>query len=298
MISVLMTIYKEPWDWIERALYSLKKQTYQDIELILVIDNPQSELIAKVKEYVDKNFDVSKIIINKENKGLVKSLNIAFSYANGSYIARMDSDDICYENRFSNEMEFIKKNNLDFVATAIDLIDTDGEKIKKVSLGKDLIGKQVKKLEKRTNQFWHPTWLLKREVMKNLGGYRAVPSAEDYDFVARALLEKYKLGILNKALVKKRINQNSISELDTYRQTLIAQSIAKGLKNGNEIDLNYLPNVTERDKKKYLEIKTAFVNRHNIKCSALVSLIMKLVGTSQGRIFLKSILLQKMGARL
>jgi glycosyltransferase involved in cell wall biosynthesis len=297
LISVLITIYKEPWKWIEEALSSLRRQTYNNLELVLIIDNPENSLIDKIKNYVDENFNNSKVIVNSENKGLVESLNIAYKNSSGIYIARMDSDDICYTNRFKDELRFMEENNLDFVASAIDLIDTNGHMIKEVSLNKNLLRKQVLKVEQYSNQFWHPTWLLKRDVIENLNGYRDIPSTEDYDFVVRALLKNYDLGILNKALVQKRINQNSISELDTYRQTLIAQKISRELKKGKIIDSTDIPIVSSADKNKYIKIKNTFINRHNISRIEFCKLIWKLLATTQGRIFLRSVLLQKISTK-
>ena len=39
-ISVLMSIYNEPLIYIQKALDSIKSQTYQNIEIIVIVDKP------------------------------------------------------------------------------------------------------------------------------------------------------------------------------------------------------------------------------------------------------------------
>ena len=46
----------------------------------------------------------------QENQGIVRALNNAWSKASGKYIARMDSDDIAYPERFAKQIKFLEEN--------------------------------------------------------------------------------------------------------------------------------------------------------------------------------------------
>ena len=67
-ISVVMAVYNEPFRMIEEAMESIFNQTYKNIELIVVLDNPNNkELYSFLLQYGNK----IKLVVNKENKGLL-----------------------------------------------------------------------------------------------------------------------------------------------------------------------------------------------------------------------------------
>lgn len=293
MISVLMTIYKEPWEWIYQALKSIEQQTVQDIELVLVIDNPGNEYIERIKKYVRNHFKNAKVIVNTTNLGLVRSLNIAYNNATGSFIARMDSDDVALPDRVEKELYFLETNKLDFVCSSINLMDINGLIIKKMDMKNDILGQKIKLIESYQNQFWHPTWLMKKVVMDSLEGYRDIPSTEDYDFVARAILKDFQLGMLGIATVNKRFNKESISELDNYRQVVMADRIRDNLRKGRIVKLDQLPRIDSNSRDIYLEIKKKFEARNNLKLNQYIYLIYQLLLIKQGRLLLRGFLIQK-----
>lgn len=67
LISVLMCIYNEPIEWIEKSIQSILEQTYKPIEIIIVNDNPSRveniEILNKYKE----DYPNIKAIFNDEN---------------------------------------------------------------------------------------------------------------------------------------------------------------------------------------------------------------------------------------
>ena len=81
LVSVIMPVY-EKQEFLKEALDSLKNQTFQDFELILV--------------GVEKN--------------LAKALNKGIKMAKGKYIARMDSDDTCEPRRLERQVELLDNN--------------------------------------------------------------------------------------------------------------------------------------------------------------------------------------------
>ena len=100
-ISVVMSVYNEPVDWIRQSIDSILNQTFRYFEFIIINDNPEGISQKKMlKDFAAKDNRI-KIIENEENKGLTKSLNIGISKATGKYIARMDADDISMPDRKS-----------------------------------------------------------------------------------------------------------------------------------------------------------------------------------------------------
>ena len=109
MISVIMSAYNEKAEWFEKSLLSVLNQTFKEIEIILIIDNPNNiDLINIAKKYSEKDKRI-KLIINNENRGLVYCLNKGVEVSSYDIVARMDSDDISKKDRLKTQLEYLNK---------------------------------------------------------------------------------------------------------------------------------------------------------------------------------------------
>lgn len=210
-ISVLLPIYNEPVKYLSKALKSIQQQTYDNLEIIVILDNPKNKEAAS---YVDELVKTDSRIIfikNENNLGLPASLNRGISKATGELIARMDADDIASYDRFDKQISELQLKNLDLVASNVFDMDENG-KLLGTGTKYPLSDKAIKKYLKYGDPMPHPTWLGKKEMFDALGGYRLILACEDYDFVVRAALAEYQLGVIDERLLKYRINQQGISK--------------------------------------------------------------------------------------
>ena len=129
IVSVIMSIYKEPLEWLHESIDSILYQTFKDFEFIIICDNPEyKEGIELLNEYRKKD-DRIIIINNVKNIGLTKSLNKGLAVAKGKYIARMDADDIAMPNRFEHQITYLDKNtDLVAIGSSVSIIDEKGRK--------------------------------------------------------------------------------------------------------------------------------------------------------------------------
>ena len=72
-ISVIMSVYKEPVEWMKQAIDSILAQTFNDFEFIIVNDCPDREENKQVLTEYEQNDSRIVIINNIENIGLTKS---------------------------------------------------------------------------------------------------------------------------------------------------------------------------------------------------------------------------------
>jgi glycosyltransferase involved in cell wall biosynthesis len=108
VISVVMSVYNTE-KYIAESIESVLNQTFSNFEFIIVEDCCTDNTLEIIKKY--QHIDNRIIILsNKENIGLTKSLNKAIDFSKGKYIARMDADDICTENRFEIQYNYLEKN--------------------------------------------------------------------------------------------------------------------------------------------------------------------------------------------
>lgn len=99
-ISVIVPFYSVGTEFLGEALESIKKQKYNNWEIILVDDcSPQQEWKIEIVSNLIKDQKL-KLIHNKKNLGLAISRNIGFDNCNGDIILFLDSDDKYSKNNF------------------------------------------------------------------------------------------------------------------------------------------------------------------------------------------------------
>lgn len=109
-ISVIMSVYKEPIEWIKQSIDSVLNQTFQDFEYIIICDNPDYEEAISLLNTYEKKYPQISIIYNPNNIGLTKSLNKGIKKATGKYIARLDADDISLPKRFERQYAYMQEH--------------------------------------------------------------------------------------------------------------------------------------------------------------------------------------------
>lgn len=233
MISVVMSIYNEELDWIKEAVESILLQTYSDFEFIIIIDNPS--LSDNVRDYIEKKKETDRRIIilyNETNLGLASSLNRGISVAKGDYIARMDADDIAVNERLKQEVDYLERYGVDMVSTNAVIIDEKSHEVRK---GISLTENPMSDLE-YTNTIIHPSILIRKNVICDVGGYRNFKRSQDYDLWLRLISEGYQIRTINAYLMKYRVRTTSITKggrleqyyINLYQKNLYKERIRKG----------------------------------------------------------------------
>lgn len=106
LVSIIMSTYSTPKEYLKESIESILNQTYTNFEFIIICDG-ECDDINIINSYDDKRI---KVIKHDKNRGLPYSLNEGINVAKGKYIARMDSDDISFENRIYNQVKYMEKN--------------------------------------------------------------------------------------------------------------------------------------------------------------------------------------------
>lgn len=193
--------------FIKSAIESILEQTFTDFEFIIVDDASTDATPAILEDLEDKRLQ---IVINKKKKGLTASLNLGLKLAQGEYIARMDADDIALPNRFDQQIEVLEKQqDLALVGTGAELIDEEGKTIGRKHFPASFA--VIKRVIMRFNPFIHPSVMIRRKVIEQIGGYdESLDGAEDYDLFLR-IVKDYKAINLPEVLLKYRIQKKSVS---------------------------------------------------------------------------------------
>lgn len=179
LISVLMPVYNVV-PYVHLAIESILKQTHHYWELIIVDDCSTDGTYEKALSYTDNRI---KIFRRPHHQGIVACLNSALSQARGSFVARMDGDDVSLPNRFDSQLIYLSNNaNLNLVGSDHISIDKNGQSIKQSE--QKLYGPSLKEYLFYGPGMVHGTFLGYKKVFDHLKGYR-FDTAEDYDFLTR-----------------------------------------------------------------------------------------------------------------
>ena len=108
VISIVVPIYKVKIEYLKKCLDSIQKQTYKNIQVILILDGTTD----KIYEFCDKyrENDSRFEIINRENKGVSYSRNEGISCSKGEWVTFVDADDWIEKEMCEKCINTIEKN--------------------------------------------------------------------------------------------------------------------------------------------------------------------------------------------
>lgn len=194
-------------DTLRPAINSIIDQTYSNWELIICDDGSTDSSFQIAQGFIDERIVLIK---NEHNKGLGYTLNKCIDLAKGSYIARMDADDISMPDRLRRELTFLLEHpEFDVVSSStIKFDDTcDNLYVKpviEIPEPKDfIIG----------NPVVHPACMVRRECLDAVGGYNESEETlrvEDIDLWIRLLTKQYRVYNISEPLHKIRFDYKTL----------------------------------------------------------------------------------------
>ena len=210
-ITVVMSVYNAEL-YLDDSITSILEQTYRNFEFIIINDGSTDHSLSIIKKYM--HLDDRIILISRENKGLIESLNDGLKLAKGKYVARMDADDVSLKNRFKEQIEFMVKDNIDICGSSVQLFNDEGDiKIWRYPV----LDQDIKFTLLFTCSFAHPSVMIRKKVFKNLK-YKNYKNSEDYKLWTDAALSGFKMGGIDKVLLNYRCHKEQVSYKNSIMQ--------------------------------------------------------------------------------
>ncbi|WGD35769.1 glycosyltransferase [Olleya sp. YS] len=207
--SVSMSVYKnDNPDHFYQAIQSLVNQTIVPNEIIIVVDGPIPETTNQILEKFKAEND--NVVVHRldKNMGHGYARNIGLQNSTYDYIALMDSDDVCLENRFELQLKFFKSNaDVSILGGTIEEFSDDAlTTISKRKL--PLLDSDLKQYMKYRCPFNQMSVMFKKTHVLDAGGYKDWFCNEDYYLWIRMALKNYKFHNLEETLLKVRTNED------------------------------------------------------------------------------------------
>jgi len=119
LVSFVVTSFNYE-DYVVKTLESIKNQTYENIEIIVVDDCSKDKSVEKIKEFAQKNKRVPiKIIEHDCNKGQMAAIQTGLKNTQGQFICFVDSDDILIKDYAKTLLRVHLSTSVAFVSAQI-----------------------------------------------------------------------------------------------------------------------------------------------------------------------------------
>ena len=219
-LSILIPVYNVS-PYLRQCLDSLVGQSLKEIEFICVNDGSTDDSLSILNEYAAK--DSRFVIIDKENGGYGKAMNVATSHAQGEYIGIVEPDDFVELNMFEVLYNKVKEYDLDFIKSDFYRFFDSKEnnqleyKLFPISKHKEYYNKVLCPLEdSEIFRFQMNTWngIYKRQfLLDNKIVYNESPGAsfQDNGFYFQTFSFAKRIMIIDQAFYKNRRNNPNSS---------------------------------------------------------------------------------------
>ena len=213
-VSVVMPI-RDGERWLAQAIESVLSQTFGDFELLVIDDGSRDETPGIIAGLAKRDARIRHV--SQDSLGLVAALNSGLALASGEFIARLDADDVARPMRLATQVAAMDADqNLVLLGSWADTIDPDGRVTGRLTPEHD--ENKLRAVLARTNPFVHSSIMMRTDVARRCGGYRAAfEAAEDYDLWLR-LSEQGGIAIMPQTLVAYRQHGTNVSARKAARQ--------------------------------------------------------------------------------
>lgn len=224
LVSVIIPTFNRA-NVVGRAVTSVLKQDFKDLECIVVDDGSTDETDSVLHEFSGRIK-----VIKTENRGVSASRNTGAEFAEGSFLAFLDSDDEWKKEKLSRQLQYMDEGG--FKISQTDEIWVRNGKF---------VNKSNKYIRHGGNIFYRclevcavtpSSVVMEKELFFDYGGFNeSLPVCEDYDLWLRMSL-KERFGLLDEPLIIKyggAEDQLSNSAcLDKYRIISLSDILQSG----------------------------------------------------------------------
>ena len=211
LVSVIIPYFKHI-NYIEELLISIKKQTYKNIEIILIDDGSRDGSL-KLLKLLSKKYKFS--LFNQKNKGVCATLNRGISLSRGEFIKIMDSDDLMTENQIQQQVNILSSSDYDVIGGGMTLINKNSKDINYQVPRK--LGQIFVKDVLFNNPIYGPTMMFRASAFDNFGNFDEENPIEDFSIILSMVSKDAKVFNFDLNWAKYRVSEhNYLSKAKWY----------------------------------------------------------------------------------
>lgn len=241
MFTILQSVYKKDNPlFLDECFQSVKASTLLPEKIVLVKDGL---LPVELEECIQKWSGLLPLHVvgYEQNKGLAHALNYGLQFVETELVARMDSDDVCYPDRFERQVLHFKMNgNLAVLGAGIEEFYHDqksGKEYRRIRLYPKRSTISSMGLYKGT-PVAHPTVMARTAVLREFSYCETTRCNEDIELWFRLLMAGYEIRSIQLPLLHFRITDGTFrrrslgKSLDEFRIYAVALCRCHGMNRG------------------------------------------------------------------
>jgi len=221
-VTVLMSVYNGEKYAVD-AVESVLNQTFIDFEFLIFEDCSKDNSLSILQDYAKKDTRIN-LIANETNQGLTANLIQGMNIAKGTYLARMDADDICLPERFAKQVEYLNKHQeISLLGSSVIFFEDNGYEF----IGYQPIEHDEIKVELLLGYtMMHPSVMMRLNNFRkhNLNYDVSFRYSQDFDLWVRAIA-LLKFANIKEPLLKMREHPNKISRELKPQQKVLSDRI-------------------------------------------------------------------------
>ena len=196
-VSIIIPTYKNRGG-LTTSVDSAIRQTYQNIEVIIVDDNPPDSEERHFTEQIMEGYLADprvRYIKHAENKNGAAARNTGINSSTGEYIAFLDDDDEFLESKIERQVEYLKTHSRYSAVYCLSYVNGKKEIIHPYEGDAS-----IPLLMCRTKMFT-PSLMFRREALLSIRGFDENFSRhQDYELLLKFFANGYKIGCLQEYL--------------------------------------------------------------------------------------------------
>jgi glycosyltransferase involved in cell wall biosynthesis len=216
-VSILMPVFDTPAAWLSECWDSIREQTFREWELVLVDDGSRSaEAIAEIDRIAG---DPRVVLIRfDENQGISRALNVGLSQCRADLVARMDSDDTMLPTRLQRQVAYLRAHP-DVTVLGTQMQELLDQPVLSPRHPDEVTDAYIEH-QRNTSSIWflnHPTVMMRRREVMNLGGYPEYRVAQDLGLWLKVFRAGLKIHNLPSVELNYRRHANQVTRADGVR---------------------------------------------------------------------------------
>jgi glycosyltransferase involved in cell wall biosynthesis len=230
-VSVLMSVYNDS-EYLDFSVSSILEQTYRNFELVIINDGSNNKTRDKLLAFRDPRLQ---IIHNDSNLGLTSSLIRGVSLCSGTYLARLDADEIAMPDRLEKQVAYLDRNpHIGILGARATAIDQNNHRLKTIYKS-PRNSETIRFHSLFMNPFFGTTVMVRKSVLTahSLNYDPTFKTAQDYDLWSRVLenTQGYNLkNVLVATRIRPGITQTKKRDQRRMRLIIASRNIAHTLK--------------------------------------------------------------------
>ena len=206
LVSVVIPTYKREVRYISRALNSVLRQSYRNLDIVVIDDSPAAFPDREaVRQYMEAIPDPRvRYIQNETNLGGSQARNRGIDAAKGAYICFLDDDDEYFESKIEKQLAFTQAGDYDCTLTDIVMVSAGG-KVTDYRAHDDISGLDQEGLL-HYHLMKHLTgtscFLFRADKLREIGGFEPAKMGQEFFLMLKAIERGLKVGYLHECLVR------------------------------------------------------------------------------------------------